>query len=53
MSYPIKIEELNSSVEFFEEVAGLVKESKDYLSSQKWCDDIMENIDDIKYEAAF
>ncbi|HEV8273007.1 MAG TPA: DUF4826 family protein [Chitinophagaceae bacterium] len=37
MKYPIKIENINSSVEFFDEIVPLIKESKEYLGRQKWC----------------
>ena len=42
MKYPIKIENINSSLEFFDEVVPLIKESKDYLHGYKWCKSIQE-----------
>jgi hypothetical protein len=40
MTYPIEIRNLNPSLAFFDEVVPLIKESKEYLLSHKWCKSI-------------
>lgn len=37
MKYPLRLEEIEPSLEFFNEVVTLIKESKEYLSRQTWC----------------
>ena len=40
MKYPLRIEDIDPTVEFFDEVVSLIKESKEYLGRQKWCKSI-------------
>lgn len=42
MSYPIKISDIDTSVEFSDEVIPLIRKSKEYLSGYKWCKTILE-----------
>lgn len=43
MKYPIKIENLDSSIEFFDEILPLINESRKYLASHReWCGEIYE-----------
>jgi len=37
MIYPVKIENIDSSFEYFDEVNLLIEESKKYLSAHVWC----------------
>jgi hypothetical protein len=37
MHYPVKIENISPGLEFYEEVQLLINESKEYLSSYRWC----------------
>lgn len=42
MVYPVRIENIDSSIEFFDEVTPLLEESKKYLTSHKWCKSIKQ-----------
>lgn len=42
MEYPIKVQDINLSTEFYDEVMPLIKKSKEYLSSHKWCRSIKQ-----------
>ena len=42
MEYPIKIDNINSSLEFSDEITSLIEESKKYLTSYKWCRSIKQ-----------
>ena len=43
MKYPIRIKDLDSSIEFFDEILPLINESRKYLAShRKWCGEIYE-----------
>src|SRR4051812_4095173 len=40
MGYPISIQSINESTEFYSEVLPLVASAQDYLSQHHWCDKI-------------
>lgn len=40
MKYPVTIESINSSTEFYSEVNVLVNEAKRYLKEHPWCKEI-------------
>jgi len=40
MNYPVNINSINSSTEFYSEVSPLVEEAKKYLNEHPWCKEI-------------
>jgi hypothetical protein len=40
MIYPIKIDEIDSSLEFYDEVVPLISYAENYLNGFKWCKEI-------------
>jgi hypothetical protein len=42
MEYPIRIDDISLSIDYYDEVIKLVKESKEYLISQSWCKSVSD-----------